>query len=174
MEVLLHPFPIHLLPELAALAPPSHLEPSPEDEIVSLGVGWERRRFGAEADLLGLGRMAVVAEGIDEEVEGNTITEAVFGGGAVEGGKGIVNEVRGGKAVEKGAERGAEEVGRGEGVRGEEAPSEGELEVLAEDIDGPGKSGGSVGGAARGGGGGGPVEEIEGPLPVTGVASEGF
>ncbi|WOL00519.1 hypothetical protein Cni_G09232 [Canna indica] len=118
--------------------------------------------------------MAMIAEGIDKEVQRGLITEAVLGGGAIESFEGVSDEVGCGKAVEENAEGGAEEVGRGEWVGGDEGPGEGELKVLAEDVDGPSEGSSGVGGSACSGGGGGPAEEIEGVLPVVGVTGKSF
>lgn len=114
----------------------------------------------------------MVAERVDEEVEGGIIAEADGGGGGVERAEGVVDEVGGGEAVEEGAERGAEEGGvPGIVVGEEEGGGERELEVLPEDVDGAGEGGGGRGQVGAGGGGG-PVEEVERPAPIVGVEGQ--
>jgi len=67
---------------------------------VGLGAQRERRRVLAEAQVIGLVDAAVVAERVDEEVEGGLIAEADGGGGGFERADGVVDEVGGGEAVE--------------------------------------------------------------------------
>lgn len=112
------------MPEGTATGPAAELHPAVEDEVVDLGVGGERGFVGAEAELVGDGDEAAIAEGVDEEVEG---LEIAGGGGAeeVDGGGG---EAGGGEAGEEGAE------GGGGGIGGEEGEGEGEVEVLGEDV----------------------------------------
>nr|CAB3485944.1 unnamed protein product [Digitaria exilis] len=132
---------------------------------------WRRR---AQARVIGLVDAAVVAERVDEEVEGGLIAEADGRGGGFERADGVVDEVGGGEAVEEGAERGAEEgrvPPRGVVVGEEEGGGERELEVLAEDVDGAGERAGGRGQVGAGGRGG-PVEEVERAAPVVGVEGQ--
>lgn len=122
--------------------------------------------------MVGLVDAAVVAERVDEDVEGDLIAESDGGSGGFERVEGVVDEVGGGEAVEEGAERGAEEGGVPRIVVGkEEGGGERELEVFAEYVDRSGEGGGGRGQVGAGGGGG-PVEEVERPAPIVGVEGQ--
>lgn len=104
---------------------------------------------------MGLVNAAVVAERVDEGVEGGLIPQADGTGSGIERADGVVDEIGGGEAVEEGAQGGAEE-GRVRAPRvvvgDEEGGGERELEVLPEDVDRAGDGGrrrghvGAVGG----------------------------
>lgn len=174
MEVLGNAAAVHVEPQLAEARPGAGLGPPAEEQVVGLRAQRERRRVLAEAQVIGLVDAAVVAERVDEEVEGGLIAEADGGRGGVERADGVIDEIGRGEAVEEGAERGAEEGGvpaRGVVVGEEEGGGERELEVLAEDVDGAGEGGGCRGQVGAGGGGG-PVEEVERAAPVVGVEGQ--